>query len=256
MEAKASALRAITGWDRIVLWSILSVVIALAWLYLLWMPMAPQDLGGWAARLLGAVAPDTAEAIMMLLMWTVMMVAMMLPSAAPMIETYARVASGRGSGSGLRVGLFASGYVAIWTGFSAIATAAQMVLQRAGLVSGALVATPLVSAVLLITAGLYQVTSLKNACLSKCRAPLGFLMTAWREGASGAFLMGLHHGATCVGCCSMLMLLLFVFGVMNLIWVAVLTILVVLEKLLPAGSLIARVSGYAMLAGSIALLLY
>jgi predicted metal-binding membrane protein len=251
----APAPLAIAWRERAVLWGSLGAITLLAWLYLVRMPMTPGDLGGRAARILGAVAPGTADAALMFMMWAVMMVAMMIPSAAPMIETYARIAGGRGPRPGYRVGLFAAGYVTIWTAFSALATAAQVELQRAGMVTGALTATPVVSAILLFAAGIYQATPLKNLCLSKCRSPLGFLLTEWREGAAGAYLMGLHHGATCVGCCAMLMLLLFVFGVMNLVWVAALSVLVVLEKSLPAGRLIARASGYAMIAGGVALLL-
>jgi len=254
-DATAAPVPSAIAWrDRAILWGTLGAITALAWLYLVWMPMSPGDFGGRAARLLGAVSPGTADTALMFMMWAVMMVAMMLPSVAPMIETYARVASGRGPRPGYRVGLFAAGYVIIWTGFSALATAAQVMLQRAGMVSGALTATPILSAALLIAAGLYQVTPLKDVCLSKCRSPLGFLMTEWREGAGGALLMGLHHGAMCVGCCSMLMLLLFVFGVMNLAWVAALSVFVLLEKSLPAGRLIARLSGFAMLAGGVAIL--
>jgi len=250
----APGLSAIAPRDRAVLWGSLGAITALAWLYLAWMPMSAGDFGGRAARLLSAVSPGTAEAALMFLMWAVMMVAMMVPSAAPMIETYARIARGRSARPGYCVGLFAAGYLAIWTGFSVVATAAQIALQRAGVVSGALTATPVVSAALLIVAGLYQVTPLKDVCLSRCRSPLGFLMTEWREGPAGACVMGLRHGAMCVGCCWMLMLLLFVFGVMNLIWVAALSVFVLLEKSLPAGRLVARASGFAMLAGGIALL--
>jgi predicted metal-binding membrane protein len=248
-------LSAIAWRQRAVLWGSLGAITALAWLYLIWMPMSPTDLGGWAARLLSTVSPDTAEAVLMFMMWAVMMVAMMMPSAAPMIETYARIAHNRSSHPGYQVALFATGYVAIWTVYSALATVAQIALQRVGMVSGALTATPIVSALLLIAAAIYQVTPLKDACLTGCRTPIGFLMTHWREGPAGAFAMGLRHGTMCAGCCSILMLLLFVFGVMNLIWVAALSVFVILEKSLPGGRFIARASGVAMLAGGLAMLI-
>jgi len=228
-------------------------VTVLAWLYLVWMPMSASNFGGFGRRLLGATSPEVANAWIMFLMWAVMMVAMMLPSAAPMIETYARVAPARG-GSLARVWIFAAGYVVVWTIFSALATAAQLSLQRLGMINNAMTATPILAALLLLATGLYQLTPLKTLCLSQCRSPLGFLMTQWREGASGALLMGLRHGVICFGCCAMLMVLLFVFGVMNLTWVAALSLLVLLEKALPVGRLIARVSGVAMLAAGIALL--
>ena len=246
--------------DRFVIVAGLVGITALAWLYMIHEARAMVDTGVCHCMGMKMSGPDTKpwsglELVPLFLMWVEMMVAMMIPSAAPMIATYARVARGRGPRPGYRVGLFAAGYVTIWTGFSAGATAAQVALQRIGMVSGALTATPVVGAVLLLAAGLYQATPLKDVCLSKCRSPLGFLLNEWREGAAGAYLMGLHHGAMCVGCCAMLMLLLFVFGVMNLVWVAALSVFVVLEKSLPGGRRIARVSGYAMLAGGVARLL-
>lgn len=249
------ALGAIQSRERLALWCGLGAATIIAWLYLVWMPMSPGDLGSIGMRILGTMPPTVADATLMFLMWAVMMVAMMLPSAAPMIETYARVAAGRGASARLSVWVFTAGYLVIWTVFSAVATAEQLLLQQVGIVTGAMTATPIVAAVILITAGVYQVTPVKNLCLSRCRSPIGFLTTEWREGVAGAFRMGLRHGILCAGCCGMLMLLLFVFGVMNLVWVAALSILILLEKLLPGGRLIARVSGVAMLAGGLAMLM-
>jgi predicted metal-binding membrane protein len=249
------ALRAIHLSERLVLWSGLGAITLLGWLYLVWMPMAPGDFGSVGRSILRMMPASVADAALMFLMWAVMMVAMMLPSAAPMIETYARLVAGRGEHPGLRVWIFAAGYLVAWTLFSGVATAAQLSMQRIGAVTGAMTATPIVGAALLIMAGAYQLTPLKNACLTRCRTPLGFLMSEWRDGAAGALMMGVRHGAICLGCCSMLMILLFVFGVMNLVWVAALSIFVVLEKLLPGGRLIARVSGVAMLAAGLAILM-
>jgi predicted metal-binding membrane protein len=230
-----------------VLWSGLAALTALAWLYLIRMPMTPQDLGGLGARMLSALPSRWADWPLTFLMWAVMMVAMMVPSASPTITTYARIASAPGTRHPLRVWSFVAGYLAVWTLFSVLATASQIALRQLAL------ATPLVGAIILAVAGIYQLTTLKQVCLGKCQSPIGFLMTHWRDGASGAFRMGVEHGAFCVGCCWMLMALLFVVGVMNLAWVAAISAFVLLEKATPWGHTIAKVSGAALIAGAIAI---
>lgn len=238
---------------RIVLWSALFIVTALAWLYLLRMPMTPSDIGGFGARLLLAMPASLADAMLLFMMWAVMMVAMMLPSASPMIASYARIVHGRADSPAAAVWLFAAAYLVVWTLFSVAATASQIALQRAALMTNALTTRPLVSALILVAAGIYQFTPLKDSCLASCRSPLGFLMTEWRAGASGAFRMGLRHGAYCVGCCWTLMLLLFILGVMNLLWVAAISALVLLEKVTPWGRTIARGAAVAMIVSGLAI---
>jgi predicted metal-binding membrane protein len=148
--------------------------------------------------------------------------------------------------------VFVLGYVAMWTGFSAGATAAQWGLERAALLSPMLVTTsPTLGAALLIGAGIYQLTPFKNACLEHCRSPAYFISEHWRPGASGAFRMGLVHGAYCLGCCWILMGLLFFGGVMNLLWIAGITVFVLLEKVAPFGAWGGRVAGLAMIATGI-----
>ena len=228
----------------------------LAWLYLVHMPMTPQDLGGFGARMLSVLPPRLADCWLTFMMWAVMMVAMMLPSAGPMVLTYTRVAHAHGRRPALRIWLFASGYIAIWTLFSALATAIQFALLHWSLISNALVTTPSISAAILALAGIYQLTPLKQMCLGRCQSPIGFLMTHWRDGAIGAFRMGLAHGAFCVGCCWMLMALLFVTGVMNLAWVAAISAFVLLEKITSWGHAIAKVSGIALVGWAIAIALH
>jgi len=144
---------------------------------------------------------------------------------------------------------FGLGYLAVWTGFSACAAIAQEALHRAALLSGGMAASsPRVAGAILIAAGAYQLTPFKGACLTWCRSPLGFLMSNWRDGALGAFRMGLSHGLYCLGCCWALMCVLFAVGVMNLLWVAGLTALVLLEKVGPLGAVAARVTGVIMIA--------
>jgi predicted metal-binding membrane protein len=220
------------------------------------MPMVPADLGEVGARLLSALPPKFADVWLTFMMWSVMMVAMMLPSASSMILTYAAVCRRQSGSSAYAPLVFAGAYIVVWTIFSVAATAGQLMLENASLLYGATRATSVAGAVLLVLAGFYQVTPFKNMCLAHCRSPLTFLMTQWRDGIRGALAMGMKHGAHCLGCCWMLMGLLFVFGAMNLIWVAALSILVLLEKLAPFGHAIARVSGIAMLAGAIALAIH
>jgi predicted metal-binding membrane protein len=242
--------------ERILPYAGLVALTTLAWLYLLRMPMTPQDFGGLAARMLSVLPPRLADLWLTFMMWAVMMVAMMMPSAGPMVMAYARVASARGGRPALRVWLFAFGYLAIWTLFSAAATAIQLALLHWSLISNALVTTPLVSAAILAVAGIYQLTPLKQMCLGRCQSPIGFLMTHWRDGAAGALRIGLAHGAFCVGCCWMLMALLFVTGVMNLAWVAAISAFVLIEKMTPWSRAIANISGVALIAGSIAIALH
>jgi predicted metal-binding membrane protein len=236
--------------DRIILYGELALLSALAWLYLVRMPMTPQALGGLGARILSALPPQWAGLWLTFMMWAVMMVAMMLPSTAPMVMAYARIASAHGGHPNLRTWLFAFGYLAIWTLFSAGATALQFVLVQSSMLSNALVTTPIISAAILAVAGFYQLTPLKEACLGRCQSPIGFFMTHWRDGAPGALRMGLSHGAICVGCCWMLMALLFVAGVMNLAWVAAITVFVLIEKATPWGRAIANISGVALIAAA------
>jgi predicted metal-binding membrane protein len=179
-------------------------------------------------------------------MWVVMMVAMMLPSVAPIVILFLGVLRRR-HGSRLPLGLtatFLGGYLLVWAGFSLLATVGQWSLHRAALLSAeAMQATPVVSGILLLAAGAFQWTPAKRACLSHCRSPFHFFSTEWREGSRGALMMGLRHGAWCVGCCWLLMSLLFVAGVMNLAWVAVLAAIVLLEKVTPAGPSVGRAIG-------------
>src|SRR4029077_18819537 len=144
---------------------------------------------------------------------------------------------------------FGAGYLLVWTVLSAGAALAQWVMHQAAMLSPAMTTSSArLSGVILIAAGMYQLTPFKGACLSHCRSPLGFLMTSWHDGAIGAFRMGLAHGCHCLGCCWALMCVLFAVGVMNLLWVAALTALVLLEKIGPLGAIAARVTGVIMIA--------
>jgi predicted metal-binding membrane protein len=247
--------------DQLAIWGGLGALSALAWLYLWRMPASDASMQGMAGMANMAGMPGMSmpspwspqQLWLTFLMWAVMMVAMMTPSAAPMVTMYARVAEGRGLAPRVRVWLFAGGYLAVWTAFSAVASVAQAALDQAAILNGAMRVAPLMGGVILALAGAYQLSPLKRRCLRNCQSPVGFLMTRWREGGVGAMAMGLRHGAFCVGCCWMLMVLLFVAGVMNLLWVAVLTGFVLIERATRWGETLATASGFALIAAGLAL---
>ncbi len=250
------------SYERLIVWAGILSVTAVSWLALVWMPMPHASISGRAAGSMTAVMGARVavwsfrEAGLIFAMWTVMMAAMMLPSAGPMIEMHARIARGQSTDRSGRTLLFAAGYLIAWTGFSVAITAVQYPLDRTGIIGNAMRMGPFVGALLLIATGIYQVTPLKQACLTKCRTPLGFFMTRWRPGDRGALLMGLDHGVFCVGCCWLLMALMFVGGVMNLAWAAALTILVLLEKTTHWGKAFSRASGVVMMASGLALVAF
>ena len=178
------------------------------------------------------------DGVFMFLMWAIMMVGMMLPSAAPMTLLYAgMVCKAERQGTPMApTAAFVAGYLAMWCLFSVGATLAQWGLHEAAMLSPMMVAnSQVLGAALLMMAGVFQLTPWKAVCLDHCRSPAHFIAQHWRSGASGAFRLGLHHGAFCLGCCWALMGLLFVGGVMNLLWIAGITIFVFLEKVLPVG---------------------
>jgi predicted metal-binding membrane protein len=229
---------------------LLSVV---AWVFLAWIAF---DMGSPLAQLMMPGSPDWSAAtlVAMLLMWAVMMAAMMLPSALPMMLAFVHLSIR--SGERARGLSFVAAYLLVWFAFSVAATAAQWALQAMDWVDPMIVSTSAwLTALLLLVAGLYQFSPLKKLCLSNCRSPMGFLVGEWRAGVKGAFVMGLRHGLFCVGCCWALMGLLFVGGVMNLAWIAALSIAVAVEKLAPRGERLAAALGIALLAaGAVKLL--
>jgi predicted metal-binding membrane protein len=218
----------------------LAALAAASWLYLVYMAWGMANMDEPAAQLLmpAMMHWGAMDLVLVFVMWAIMMAAMMLPSATPMVRAFARSAHGQpGYSVPSLTSAFVGGYLAVWTLFSAVITLAQWGLLELRLVTPMMVsASSWLSGGLLLAAGMFQFTELKNSCLNKCRTPMGFLMTEWRPGVRGAFIMGLRHGAYCTGCCAMLMLLLFVLGVMNLAWIIVLTLIVLAEKLLPAES--------------------
>ncbi len=238
--------------DRIVVLSGLALITVLSWIYVSSLASEMRDMDMGAEMTMPRMqAWGVADFGLTFGMWAVMMVAMMTPSAAPMILMFAGVNRRRREQqvSYVPTSVFLASYLVVWAGFSVLATGAQWGLHDVSLLSPMLALTsPVLGSVLLVAAGIYQWTPLKHACLSKCRSPLGFVLNEWREGRLGAFLMGLKHGGYCVGCCWSLMALLLVAGVMNLLWVAAIAGFVLLEKVAPAGDRLGRVAG-VMLAG-------
>jgi len=274
---EALALERLLRRDRAITIAGLAALFALTWLYILagaglgmsaWemTTISPQAMGAMQDMEMGGAAGPGAWGLggwaLRIAMWQAMMIAMMAPSAAPTILLYARVhrhalAQGRVQDRITPTGAFAAGYLLVWLGFSLAATGLHWALERAGLISAMMMGSQSrwLSAAVLLAAGAYQLSPLKRMCLAHCRAPASFLARHWRPHASGALRIGALHGAYCVGCCWMLMALLFVGGVMNLIWIALLTLLVLAEKLFPAGPWIGRASGAGLIVAGLALLL-
>ena len=282
MTADAAA-EALLRRDRAVLIAGLLVLGALSWTWLL--RGAGKEMTAWemsrAALFphLGADAPMSMEpgsmpmeqgamdavgwsvgrAAMMVAMWWVMMIAMMLPSVAPMVLLHARAVRhgqrrGRIAPGPVPTVWFLAGYLLVWLGFSLAAVALQWLLERSGALSGTMLwsQSRWLSAGVLAAAALYQFSPLKGMCLAHCQAPAEYLSTHWRPGAIGALGMGIGHGAYCVGCCWALMALLFVGGVMNLVWIAALAAFVLAEKLLPAGQAVSRIAALVLAVWAVA----
>ncbi len=241
MTRTATALENVLTRDRMLLFAGLAVVVVLSGIYTILgagMPMSALDMTRMAVEMPGMMMQPAvwspAYALLVFLMWWVMMIAMMVPSAAPAVLVYAGIVRKRKSAGQpyASASFFLSGYLIAWAAFSFAATLLQRGLEFIGVMTGMMeIASPLIAGAVLVTAGLYQLTPLKNACLRHCQHPVLFLLHHWKPKAIGAFRMGLEHGGYCVGCCWFLMALLFVGGIMNLYWIAGIAIYVGVEKL-------------------------
>jgi predicted metal-binding membrane protein len=248
------------GSTRVIVWIGLLGIIAIAWGYLLRMAdvmngMAVEAQAHAAMGMADMRAWGPADLAMLFAMWTAMMIAMMLPSAAPLILLVAGTYRRRGEGSAALTIPFIAGYLVAWTAFSAVAAFAQLLLHRNAVLSPSMAArSGTLGGAILLLAGAYQLLPLKQACLTRCRSPLDFLTREWREGAAGALVMGLRHGIYCLGCCWALMAVLFAAGVMNLFWVAAIAVFVLVEKLTPAGTIVSRLAGAVLVVWGVLLL--
>jgi predicted metal-binding membrane protein len=237
-----SAAPAVFPRDRILVWAALAALTGLAWVYLaqLTRDMAPMSSAMLTPQMRAWGAADFALSSAQ---WVVMMVGMMLPSAAPMVLGLVAILRARPAAGPVYplAGLFVAGYLAAWAAFSALATMAQWGLQLS-----AVGASPILGGALLVGAGLFQWTPLKNSCLTHCRSPFGFFLSYWRAGGWGALGMGVRHGVLCVGCCWLLMALMLLTGAMNLLWMTALTAFILIEKIIPGGAWVGRIAGLAL----------
>jgi predicted metal-binding membrane protein len=249
VEVVPPSSEAIVRRDRLVVLGGLFLVVVLAWIYTVRLAgamsaheaMAMPRLPGW----------NLGETGWLAVMWVVMMIAMMLPSAAPAILLFAGIIRRKSGKAGtIPAAAFTLGYILAWAAFGILAALAHSALHSKALLSPAMQSvSPALSGGLLIAAGIYQWLPFKARCLGRCRAPVSDFSSDWREGTRGALVMGLHHGLVCVQCCWVWMLLLFVAGVMNLVWVAAIAGLVLVEKLGVGGTVVGMLAG-AVLAAS------
>lgn len=230
--------------ERYLILALLSLLTVAAWAFLLWFPLPMQDTMGTGLTM-------GLSAGLFLAIWLIMMVAMMFPSASPMIMMFSRIYEGKRQKGQTFVPtwIFISAYLLIWLGFGIVAYAVALTIQELSRTSPALAENAeRVGGILLVLGGLYQLSPLKQACLTKCRTPLGFLMGSWREGYWGSFRMGLEHGLYCLGCCWLLFVILFPLGIMNVAAMAVLALLIYAEKSLPFGTQIAYAAAIVLIA--------
>ena len=258
--ASFSPIEAALKKDRAVVIAGIVGVAVLAWAYMLYLAWDMSSAMG-TMELRSAVSPEmvaaqtrswgAVEFSLAFVMWAVMMVAMMVPTAAPMILVFATVNRRRREQQKpfVHTSVFLAGYVVIWSAFAVGASLAQWGLHAGSLLSPMMVSTtPFLGGGLLIAAGAFQWSKLKYVCLTQCRTPLGFIMAEWRDGTGGALTMGLRHGVYCLGCCWVLMALLFVLGVMNLLWIAALSAFVLVEKVAPSGHWVSKATGVLLVA--------
>lgn len=262
------ALTSVLRHDRAIVATSLVALTAIAWGYVFWlvdamstggmaMPGMRMNADPFGVAMIPSLQPwSAAEFVLVFVMWTVMMVGMMMPSAAPIILIYARVGrQAEMQGKPLAAsGYFAAGYLLAWTAFSLFAVIGQWALERASLLTPTMEsASGILGGLVLIAAGLFQWTPAKDACLKRCQAPLIFIQRhgGFRRDPFGSLAVGCHHGLYCVGCCWALMALLFVGGIMNVVWIAGIAVFVLAEKVIPSGRLISRVAGVMLAAGGI-----
>jgi predicted metal-binding membrane protein len=230
--------------DRLVISGVLAALTILSWIQMA-QPVEPL------MPCCGASFP------LAFVMWVVMMAGMMIPAVAPMVLTHAAITRRQAARGAPYVssGVFLGGYLLAWSGFAAVAAGAQWLLFRAALLDGrSLSIPPWAGGAVLVVAAIFQLSPIKDTCLAHCRAPVGYFMTEWRDGRLGALRMGLRHGIYCIGCCWLLMAVLFAVGIMNLVWGAVITAFVVAEKALPWRRVIVWSGGAVCLAGAAVLL--
>ena len=246
--------------DRFIVLAALFLICVLSWLYIIYLynQMYPMNMDALFFAMPMTPQWSWADFVLLFLMWFVMMIAMMTPSVTPLILIFTLINRKRHQQQNPYVpsGYLLSGYFLVWAVFSLFATLLQWLLQRVALLNPEMIITSKVlGGIILITAGLFQFTPLKNTCLRNCRSPISFIHQYWKDGKAGALRMGIQNGIYCLGCCWILMILLFVSGIMNILWIAIITLFVVIEKILPPAKIISSISGISLIVFGIIILL-
>ncbi|MFC0773356.1 DUF2182 domain-containing protein [Terrimonas alba] len=257
---KANPLVSVLKKDRFIVLTALSLICILSWLYIIYLynQMYPMNMDALFFAMPMTAKWSWTDFVLLFLMWFVMMIAMMTPSVTPLVIIFTLINRKRRQQQNPYVpsGYLLGGYFLVWAVFSLFATFLQWLLQRVALLNPEMVTTSKVlGGVILITAGTFQFTPLKNTCLHNCRSPMGFIHQYWKDGKNGALRMGIQNGIYCLGCCWILMILLFVSGIMNILWIAIITLFVLIEKVLPSVKVISFIAGFALFAYGIIILL-
>lgn len=245
--------------DRLIVLTALSLLCVLSWLYIIYLynQMHPMNMDALFFAMPMTPRWTWTDFTLLFLMWFVMMIAMMTPSVIPLIVMFAVINRKRRQQQNPYVssGYLLGGYFLVWAAFSLFATLLQWLLQRASLLNPEMVTTSKVAGgIIMIAAGTFQFTPLKNTCLGNCRSPIGFIHQHWKSGKTGAFRMGIKNGMYCLGCCWILMILLFVSGIMNIFWIIIISLFVLIEKVLPSVKVISLIAGIALIAYGIIVL--
>ena len=249
----ATSLEYVLRKDRLILTAGLFLIALLSWWYIIYLyrQMYPMNMNALFFAMPMTPAWTLTDFILLFLMWLVMMIAMMTPSVAPLILLFAMVNRQRKQRQNPFVpGMYLlAGYIAAWTVFSLLATILQWALQQVSWLNPEMIITnKILGSIILITAGVFQFTSLKQSCLHHCQSPVEFIHRKWKDGRMGAFKMGIQNGVYCLGCCWMLMILLFVSGIMNILWIALISFFVLIEKLVPHSKWISYIAGVGLVA--------
>lgn len=257
---KTSPLQSVLKKDRFIVLIALFILCVLCWLYIIYLynQMYPMNMGALFFAMPMTPKWSWTDFVLLFLMWFVMMIAMMTPSIAPLVLIFTLINRKRLQRKNpfVPTGYLLSGYFLVWAAFSLFATLLQWLLQQFSLLNHEMITTSkILSAIILILAGIFQLTPLKNTCLRFCRTPISFIHQYWKDGKSGALRMGIQNGIYCLGCCWILMLLLFVSGIMNILWIALISLFVLMEKVLTSVKAIPFFAAIALIAYGIIILL-
>lgn len=257
---KSTPLANVLKKDRFITLTALFLICVLAWLYIIYLynQMYPMNMDSLFFAMPMTPQWSWTDFVLLFLMWFVMMIAMMAPSVSPLVLIFTLLNRKRQQHQNPYVpsGYLLSGYFLVWAAFSLFATLLQWLLQQVALLNPEMVTTSkLLGGIILIMAGMFQFTPLKNTCLRNCRSPIGFIHQHWKDGKSGALRMGIQNGIYCLGCCWILMILLFVSGIMNILWITIISLFVLIEKVLSSIKFISPIAGIALITYGIIVLL-